>query len=93
MSTLEVNYEQLPEIKKEVLTIDWSVVNRLKELLNSSTAFYDPLKQVYVLNGVQFSDEFLNGICSNYSHVINSISNMRLRKKVIVNIDTLHKEV
>jgi hypothetical protein len=93
MSTLDVNYEQLPEIKKEVLTFDWSVVNRLKELLNSSTTFYDPLKQVYVLNGVQISDEFLNGICSNYSHVINSISNMRLKKKVIVNIDTLHKEL
>ena len=85
--------ENKVEINKKVYTINWDQINQLIELLkDKNEIFYDPIKRIYLVDGVAIEIDFFNDIISKASHLINVISNVQLVKKTIISIDYLQKK-
>ena len=81
------------EINDTVYTINWDQINQLIEFLkDKNEVFYDPIKRVYLIDGVAIENDFFNDVISKTSHLINSISNIQLVKKTIISIDHLQKK-
>lgn len=79
-----------PHVTNKGVTINWTQMDTIAtHIRNAKTVFYDPLKQQYVIDGMIIDASFLNECISKTSHFINTLSNVQLSKKIIVNIDSL----
>ena len=82
-----------PHVSNIGVTIDWKQIDILAtHIRNAKVVYFDPLKQQYVIDGMIIDASFLNECISKTSHFINTLSNVQLSKKIIVNIDSLKEQ-
>lgn len=86
----QIKYDDTHKLNDKVITIDFSSMNELIALIkNKKQVFYDPLETSYIIDGTIISERFLNEIVQKTSHLINSISNLKLSESQLISIKHL----
>jgi hypothetical protein len=66
--------------KQTPIVIDYKEISRAIRIFSQYTnGFYDPKRRVYVLDGFEVTEKFINDTLSKVSHYMNAVSNMRMR--------------
>lgn len=80
----ETDYVVVSQNKKEFI-INWQDTNNVINFLSKAEkVLYDPIRDVYIIDGVDFSNSFFSDIQEKLSHFINVISKIQRSRQIML---------
>jgi hypothetical protein len=80
----ETDYVVVSQNKKEFI-INWQDMNNAINFLSKAEkVLYDPIRDVYIIDGVDFSNNFFSDIEEKLSHLLNITSKIRRKRQIML---------
>jgi hypothetical protein len=80
----ETEYVMVSQNKKEFI-INWQDVNTVISFLSKAEkVLYDPIRDVYIIDGADFSNSFFSEVQEKLSHLLNITSKIQRNRQIML---------